>query len=259
MAAEPIELDFKRKLTDQVRLAGEGIDRYRVLTPFRFDDGDHLVIVLKRELGRWILSDEGHTLMHLTYDLDERELQRGTRQKVIAGALEAFSVQDRQGELVLPVPADDYGDALYSFVQALLKITDVSFLTRETVRSLFMEDFRAFMAEHVPEPRRAFDWHDPVLDPAGIYPVDCRVNGLARPLFVFALPSDDRVRDATITILQFEKWGTTFQSIGIYEDQESVNRKAVARFTDVVEKQYSSLAGNKDRIAQNLRETLLIQ
>ena len=38
-----------------------------------------------------------------------------------------------------------YGDALYSFVQALLRITDVSYLSRERVRSTFIEDFRTFM------------------------------------------------------------------------------------------------------------------
>ena len=256
MAAEPIELDFKRKLTDQVRLAGEGIDRYRVLTPFRFDDGDHLVIVLKRELGRWILSDEGHTLMHLTYDLDERELQRGTRQKVITGALSAFSVEEMDGELVLPVRDGDYGDALYSFVQALLKISDVTYLSREIVRSAFVEDFRAFMEESVPAGRRSFEWHDPVHDPQANYVVDCRINGMARPLFVFALPSDDKVRDATIAIHQFERWGVPHHSVGIFEDQEEINRKVLARFTDVVDKAFSSLSGNRDRLTKYLEATL---
>ena len=43
------------------------MDRYQVFTPFLFDDGDHLVIVLKRNNSHWVLSDEGHTYMHLTY------------------------------------------------------------------------------------------------------------------------------------------------------------------------------------------------
>ena len=76
-----------------------------------------------------MLSDEAHTHMHLTYDLDEKDLQRGTRQKIIANALSTFQVEDKEGELVLDIPEERYGDALYSFVQALLKITDVTYLS----------------------------------------------------------------------------------------------------------------------------------
>ena len=107
-----------------MRLAAEGMERYRVFTPFLFEDGDHLAIVLKKEGPGWVLSDEAHTYMHLTYDIDEKDLQRGTRQKIISNTLSTFRIEDRDGELVLSVPAERYGDALYSFVQALLKITD---------------------------------------------------------------------------------------------------------------------------------------
>lgn len=254
MAGEAIERDFKKKTSERLRLVSEGVKRYRVSTPFLFDDGDHLVIVLKRKDGRWMLSDEGHTYMHLTYELDERDLQRGTRQRIITNALSAFSVDDREGELVLPIPDDRYGDALYSFVQALLKITDVTYLSREVVRSTFLEDFRAFMEEHISPGRRSFEWHDPIHDPEGKCTVDCRVNGVARPLLVYALPNDDKVRDATIGLLQFERWAIPFWGVGIFEDQEEINRKVLARFSDVCEKQFSSLVSNRDRIARYLQE-----
>ena len=80
-----------------------------------FEDGDHLAIVLKREQDHWLLSDEGHTYMHLTYDLDEKDLRTGTRQRIITNALSAFSVTDRSGELMAPIKGEQYGDALYSF------------------------------------------------------------------------------------------------------------------------------------------------
>ena len=257
MNLDTIERDFREKVSEKLRLESEGINRYRVFTPFLFEDGDHLSVILKKEDGYWVLTDEGHTYMNLTYDLDEKALQQGTRQKIISNALSMFSVQDRGGEILIPIQNEQYGNALYSYIQALLKITDISYLSRERVRSTFMEDFRTFMEETVPANRREFDWHDRLHDPEGKYPVDCRINGMLRPVIVQALPNDDKTRDATITFLQYEKWGVPFRSLAIFEDQEEINRKVLARFSDVCEKQFSSLGANKDRIKRFIEETMM--
>ena len=69
--------------------------------------------------------------MHLTYDLDESDLRRGTRQKVITNALSIFRIEDREGELLLKITEEQFGNALYSFIQALMKITGrFLFITR---------------------------------------------------------------------------------------------------------------------------------
>ena len=256
MTAEAIARDFQSRVCESIRLEAEGVNRYRVFTPFMLDDGDHLAVLLRRDNGHWVLTDEGHTYMHLTYDLDEEDMQQGTRRKIIDSTLSAFTVLDRDGELVLPVPEERFGDALYTFVQALLRISDVTFLSRERVRSTFLDDFRDYLGERVPESRRAFNWHDPTHDPDGKYLVDCLVNGMPRPLAIFALPNDERTRDATIALLQFERWGLRIRGVGIFEDQEEINRKVLARFSDVCDKQFSTLLGTRDRIARYTEEML---
>ena len=53
-----IREEFKSRICEQIDLEQEGEGRFLVLTPFRFEDGDHFVIVLKHDGTRWILSDE---------------------------------------------------------------------------------------------------------------------------------------------------------------------------------------------------------
>ena len=75
-------------------------------------------------------------------------------------------------------------------------------------------------------------------------------------MFAFAVNSDDKCRDTTICLLQFEKWNVPFKSLAVFEDQEEINRKVLARFSDVCEKQFSSLSANKDRINKYLQDFL---
>ena len=115
------------------------------------------------------------------------------------------------------------------------------------------------MQANVPEDRLNFDWTDDFHDKAQRYPVDARVNHMAKPLFVYALPSDEKVKDATISLLNFEKWGISFRSMAIFEDQGVISRKTLAKFTDVNEKAYSNLYDNEPRIAEYLKRLLANQ
>ena len=137
MSIDAIEREFKAKVCEKVKLAPEGLERRRVFTPFMFDDGDHLSIVLKKDGDGWMLSDEGNTYMRLTFDIDEQDLREGKPRTIISNALSLFDVEDRDGELVIGVRDRLYGDALFSFVQAILKIADMSYLASERVRSTF--------------------------------------------------------------------------------------------------------------------------
>lgn len=260
MSIKSIEQDFIDKVSAKVRVIPDGKDRFRVFTPFRFDDGDHIAIVLKKEQGRWLLSDGGHTYMHLTYDISEKKLFSGTRYQIISNALDTFNVEDRFGELILRVKNDRFGDALYSFAQALVKMGDVLCLSKEYVQPTFMDDFHSLLNEHVPVSRIDPNWYSEELDSQGKYTVDCkidrRINGMSEPLFVYALSNDDRIRDATIALQKFLSWDIKFSPMGIFKDRDDTNSKVRARFDDVCEVQFPNMEVYRNEIVDYITERL---
>lgn len=254
MTTADIVRSFREKVGREIDLEAEGVDRYIVYTPFMFDDGDHFVVILRRENERWILTDEAHTFMHLSYS--EVDLSQGTRAKIIDQALSGNRVESRAGELKLAVADDAFGDALFSLVQAISRITSTALWTYARVKSTFEEDFRALMQSVVPAERLTFDYTDPQIDPDGIYPVDCRINGMPRPCMVFAVANDAKCREATITCYHYERHERKFTSLAVFEDQTEVNRRAVAQLSDVAGKLFASL-GARDRIEAYLREEVM--
>lgn len=256
METSTLEGLFRCHIGESIQLISDGPHRYRISVPFTFDDGDSLVIILKQMGAQWVLSDEGHTYMHLAYSIEGSRLLSGTRRQVIVRALRMFQIQEHSGELRLPIDHNEYVDALWQFLQALLKIIDVTYLSQERVRSTFFEDFMAFFEEMIAPERRIFDWYDTENDPKQRYVVDCRINGLARPLFVYALANDDRVRDATIGIAHFVRAGFKFYSMGIFEDQTIISRQVLARFTDICDRQFPNLSASRTLIEKFLIDAL---
>ena len=149
-----------------------------------------------------------------------------------------------------------FGDALYAFAQALVKIGDVLCLSKEHAQSTFMADFQALFHEVVPETDTDFDWNDPERDEAKKYTVDCRINGMPEPLFVYALTNNDRIRDATIKLQKVIQWDIPFRPLGIFQNREVANRQVVARFDDVCPVQFTSLEINRQEIVDYLGENI---
>jgi len=238
-----------------ITLRPRGAGEFAVVTPFQFGDGDHYVIYLRAlDDGRYELSDGGYTFMHISYQ--DMDLERATRAQIIENALARSQVVNDEGELRLTVPGDQVGEGLFTFIQTITHLSDVEYLKRERARNTFMEDLRGALEDMLDPSVRTFDWYDEASDPQRMYQVDCRVDGPAGPLFIFGLLNDDRCRDATITISHFERHNGNFVSMGIFQDQQQINRKVLARFTDVVDRQFSALRGNEERIARYLEEYL---
>jgi hypothetical protein len=254
MMTQDIIESFRQKVGREIDLEAEGVDRYIIYTPFMFDDGDHYVVVLHQERGQWVLTDEAHTFMHLSYS--DVELTRGTRARIIDQALMSYHVENNDGELRLAVPDGAFGDALFTMVQAIGRITGTALWTRDRVRDTFEEDFRSLLQQIIPSGRATFDYIDRTVDPDGNYPIDCRINGMPRPCFVFKVANNDQCQKATITCYYHERQQKQFSSVVIFQDQTDIARKAIAQLSDVVGKQFASL-GARERIEAYFKDQIL--
>ncbi len=241
---------FSEAVGAQVRVEALGSREARVFVPFEFPDGDRLVLRLRQHPGagyEW--TDMGHTFMHLSYDLDMEALDSGNRKVLLESIEQRAGIENRSGELVLPTRSDAVAGDLFHFIQALLQISDLRFLSRERVRSTFADDLKDLLEERFAG-RAHFDYLDAKHDPEGRYRIDCLLNDLPRPLAIFGIGSDAQARDATITLLQFRTWGRDLFAVGVHEELEELSGKVLARLSDVVDKQFSSLAGNERVIVE---------
>lgn len=246
MDIESLEKEFRKKVCDEIEIFSEGKDRFVITVPFTFEDGDFLNVILKKNETGWYFTDEGHTFMHLSYD--DINFERGKRKEIINSILNTHYLENDNGELICIVEGSYFGDAFYTFIQGLIKVTDIAFIKRETIRSLFYEDFQLYLGELFGD-KCVFGYRHPIKDPDGKYPVDCCVEN-GELLFIFGLNSDNKCRDVTITCLTYEKWDIHFNSISIFENQEDISKKVLSRFSDVIEKQYSSLSSAKERMPE---------
>lgn len=247
---------FRKKVCEQINITPHGLNQFRVQTPFSFEDGDAFVIYLLRQNNQWILSDNGHTLMHLSYWFDTERLNKEDTERydIFHAIVKSFGLIYEQGKIMLPVEDEGlFGDYLLSYLQALTKLSDLDYLTEERVKRAFLDDLQKFMKATYHE-KANLDWTDPERDKQGTYTVDVRLDLVRLPFFVYAVWSNFRALNAVISIMKHREWNTKFRSLVVFEYYDEIPLAYHRKIDDAANKVIPSFYGNEEGIKEYISE-----
>ena len=234
-----------KSLCSEVELHQRSDGRIAIYTPFRFADGDCLLMMAEPlPAGGIRLTDCGNTMMHLSYRMNiDSILKPGNRCDLLHEIIRDHDLCFDDGEIYVDTPADDAGKALFRLGQALSQVHDISFLSRPRVASTFYEDLDAVLHRIAPAARITPNHIVEGIDDADRYTIDYRLDfaGSNCPLFLFGIPSDDKARLATIIIQHWLSLGIIFTSFLVYQDLAKISRPDEIRLLNVGDDFISSL------------------
>ena len=236
------------RLCANVRIHRRHDDVLMLESPFTFPDGDHYPVYLSETAAGGVrLSDRGHTLMHVSYDHDVELFYEGARASLREQIVRETGMEEVDGSFSIEAPPDEVATALFRFGQALTKIHDLTFLSRERVASTFYEDLRGVLFTMLDEENVDTDYIPPEVPNGNNYPVDYHFAGKdGRPVFLYGVPGRDKARLTTIMLSHFLLHGLTFESVIVFADQQEIPRLDLARLTNVAGTAVASLDAQDD-------------
>jgi len=232
-------------LHTEIDVRKRGLSDYRIDAPFYFADGDALKIILRSEPGNsWSLTDEGHTLMYLSYH-DTEINNSPARQLLLDKILSSHFMECQGGRLVMPdVRIEDIAAAVFTFAQGILKVGDMTLWKRERVRSMFMENFRAAASVSAADRECVFDYRELTHDPHGLYVVDCYIIGRNNlRFFLYAAHTNEKAKDSMVSMYHYnQRLERKPFFCAVFNDEEELSRKTRDQVADIADKTISSLA-----------------
>ena len=250
MALDHVRLEnlLCERLCANVRVHRRDDDVLMLESPFTFPDGDcYPVYLSETATGGVRLSDRGHTLMHISYEHDVDAFYDGARASLREQIVRECGIEEDAGIFSMQTAPDQIANALFRFGQALTKLYDLTFLSRERVASTFYEDLKDLLFAIVDEEDIETDHIHPDVPNGNNYPVDYRLEGKeGTSVFLYGVPNRDKARLTTIMLSHFLLQGISFDSIIVFADQREIPRLDLARLTNVAGTAVASLEAEDD-------------
>ena len=218
---------------------------HQVIIPIFHEDGDMVDIYVHDSPmgdGYVRICDFGMTLMRLSYTFD---VSTPTRERILESVLINNGVKRGDDGLYLDAPIGVVYQSMLQFAGCVQKVCNMRYWNRETVRSAFYDDLN----EYVESEMKRFSPVQNYAPLAGndVLSVDWFLQHNGRDLYVFGVRGNDKAKDVTISLLEFQKARLSFISLVAHEDMDDLGKREKRYLTDNADLQYSTLSTFRER------------
>jgi Domain of unknown function DUF1828 len=169
----------------EIRLTKKTENLVRIDTPFFFNDGDPYQLFLEElASGGLRISDQGHTLMHISYEHDIDKFRQGTRNKLFSQIISELQLGENNGEFFIECEPQEITKAIFQFGQGLTKIYDLTFLSRVRVESTFYDDLLQELISIIPQSLITADYLVPNIPNSDRYMIDYAITTQRDPFYI---------------------------------------------------------------------------
>lgn len=223
MNADEVINNLKKSMCSGLEIEPRTMNRFMIHTGYTYPDGDELHIMMIIEGGEWFFSDEGHTMMWLSYeDFKLTDSRKAILDRTLATNGTSFS----DGTLSITIDTtsvDSIALSLKSLIQTEIQVADLLYLDKETVRDTFIDDLKTVFSNSSISDRCSFDYKITGDDDIE-YCADVCIKG-KRPILVFGIHTTLQCTRATIAMLSLNKTGPQYMFMAVFDSNSSVSAK----------------------------------
>ena len=229
---------------------------FQVLIPYYHEDGDMIDIFIEEIWGQLVIKDFGQTLMRLSYVTD---IDTKNKKQIFNNILASMRVQSDNGILYVNVQKlENICGDIMDMAAAITKVSDISLLKRETIKSMFYEYFDKYITETF----WIYDLHKDYIfeqDKAKEYeaPYALLSTKLTSPIVVFPILTTDKCKDAIMSTLSYKLRKIPVRTIWVFQDYEDIQGTAYSKFTNLAHKSFITLDGAKEYMGEYVEEMII--
>jgi hypothetical protein len=126
-----VENIFENTPANLFRLQQNSGTRYQLIAPIFHEDGDMMSIFIEEDGDRVRISDNGISLMRLSYTFD---VHSDNKEKQLTSIVMAQNAENHDGDIVLTVPREEIYSGIMRYAQMVSQICNLDILSRENIR-----------------------------------------------------------------------------------------------------------------------------